>query len=377
MKLTVKGKLTLDREKRQLLLDVIVRMNAAANWVSQKAFASNEWNKFQLQKSHYRTMRSEFGLMSHMVIRSIGKATQARRGARAPMFRRYGAVPYDARLYALKMECTKVSLATLDGRIVVPIQWREKDRLRLISSEWGEADLVVRGSDIYLAISIETPEAPRLRTVGALGVDLGIINIATDSDGAIHSGSAVLRARARHSRIRRRLQRANTRSAKRHLRKIAGRLHRFVTKTNHEISKSLVQKAKDTGRAIALENLQGIREQATATSRHRTTLGHWAFYQLRTFIEYKGLLQGVTVVLVDPRNTSRTCPVCSTCDKRNRPSRATFRCIGCGHSEHADIVGARNIATRAEVIRPTVSGVDVVVSHGAQTQTSSSSGSKL
>jgi hypothetical protein len=48
----------------------------------------------------------------------------------------------------------------------------------------------------------------------------------------------------------------------------------------------------------------------------------WSFFQLRSFVEYKAKLAGVPVLLVDPRNTSRTCSQCGHCDKGNRKSQA-------------------------------------------------------
>jgi putative transposase len=74
----------------------------------------------------------------------------------------------------------------------------------------------------------------------------------------------------------------------------------------------------------------------------------WSFFQLRSFVEYKAQLVGVPIVLVDPRNTSRTCNVCGHCEKANRKSQAEFLCKHCGHSANADLNAARNIRDRAE-----------------------------
>ncbi len=63
-------------------------------------------------------------------------------------------------------------------------------------------------------------------------------------------------------------------------------------------------------------------------------------------------LRGIPVVLVDPRNTSRSCPECGMIDKRNRPNQASFRCIGCGFASPADTIAAGNIARRADVNPP-------------------------
>ena len=84
----------------------------------------------------------------------------------------------------------------------------------------------------------------------------------------------------------------------------------------------------------------------------------WAFFQLRSFLAYKGALAGVPVVVVNPRNTSRTCPSCDYIDKANRRSQSEFCCKSCGFSDHADHVGAINIARRAVVNRPIVAGYE-------------------
>jgi IS605 OrfB family transposase len=207
---------------------------------------------------------------------------------------------------------------------------------------------------------------------GALGVDLGVTNIAVDSDGTIHSASHVNNVRFRHRRLRSRLQAKGTRSAKRRLKKLSGREHRFAKDTNHCISKKLVAKAKDTGRAIALETLGGIRNRVTVRRVQRATLHSWSFFQLRAFVEYKAQRAGVPVVLVDPRNTSRTCPKCGHIDKANRKSQSAFSCVVCGFSGLADHIAAVNISRRAVVNLPIVVRAvsQVAVSHIASAATS-------
>ena len=131
---------------------------------------------------------------------------------------------------------------------------------------------------------------------------------------------------------------------------------RFRRDVNHQISKKLVAKAKGTGRGIGLENLKGIRDRTQFRKPQRARISSWSFFQLRSFVEYKAGLAGVPIVLVDPRNTSRTCPECGHCEKANRKSQSEFECRHCGYSANADFVGARNIGSRARaaVNRPMV-----------------------
>jgi len=100
--------------------------------------------------------------------------------------------------------------------------------------------------------------------------------------------------------------------------------------------------------------LEGIRSRVTVRRKQRATLHSWAFYQLRSFMTYKAKRVGVPVFLVDPRNTSRTCPACGHVDKANRPSQSKFSCMVCGFAGLADYIAAINIGRRAAVNPPIV-----------------------
>jgi IS605 OrfB family transposase len=101
---------------------------------------------------------------------------------------------------------------------------------------------------------------------------------------------------------------------------------RFQKDTNRCISKKLVQKAAVSCKAIALEDLSGIRQRTTVRHDHRYERHSWAFFQLRHYISYKAAQVGVPVYLVDPRNTSRACSRCGHCEKASRKSQAEFLC---------------------------------------------------
>jgi putative transposase len=197
---------------------------------------------------------------------------------------------------------------------------------------------------------IETPDP--IDVEGALGVDLGVTNIATDSDGTIYSGRAIKNVRYRQRRLRQKLQKRGTLGSRRRLRKLAGQERRFATWVNHNLAKRIVATAEGTKRAIARENLTHIRTRITARQSQRAMLHSWAFAQLRGFIGYKATLKGVPVHVVDPRNTSRACPACGHTAKENRKSQASLVCTSCGFAGPADVIAAGNIASRPTVNSP-------------------------
>ncbi len=355
------------------LLQTMERINAACSTIADVAFREKCASKVLLQRMLYRQVREQFGLSAQMAVRAIAKVVEAykRDRTRKPTFRPRGAVPYDQRILSFK-SLDAASILTLDGRAAVPIRLGDYLRAVLVKRpRRGQADLIYRDRTFYLAVVVEAPEATPYDPVGALGVDLGVVNLATDSDGTVYSSESVEKVRAKADRLKARLQRAaeahplRGKSAKRHLKAIGQREGRFRRQTNHCISKSIVARAEDTKRAVALEDLGGIRERTTVRRSQRRRHLSWSFAQLRAFVEYKAAAKGVPVVLVDPRNTSRTCPSCGTVDQKNRPTRDVFRCVSCGLAGPADRIAATNIAARAGVDRPIVAGSEETWGHGS------------
>jgi IS605 OrfB family transposase len=199
---------------------------------------------------------------------------------------------------------------------------------------------------------------------GVLGIDVGVTNIAVDSDGEVHSGKAIKNVRYRHRRLRKKLQVKGTKHSQYRLKILAGQEARFAKDVSHVLSKRIVAKAKRTKRAIAVEDLTYIRTRVRARRSQRATLHSWSFAQLQAFIAYKAQLSGVPVHRVDPRNTSRTCPACGHIAKANRKTQSSFVCTSCGFARLADVIAAGNISGRAPVSVPYVSEAAGLSSQG-------------
>jgi len=354
MKLVLPIKLAPSDEQAELLLETMHEFNAACNEIAETAFQLRTANKFTLQKHIYYSIREKYGLPAQLTIRAISKVAETYKRDKSvkPKFEPESAMIYDHRIMSFK-GLESISLVTVSGRIVVKMVLGAYQEAR-IGAIRGQADLIYRNGTFYLYLTLDVPESDPIDPDGFLGVDLGIVNLAVDSDGTIHSGNSVNRTREKHGTLRASLQSAGTKSAKRHLKRLSGRTARFCRDVNHCISKQIVTKAKDTGRGIALENLEGIRGRRTVSKAQRGRLNAWGFYQLRQFVEYKARLLGVSTVLVDPAYTSQTCPECGFAHKSNRPDRNSFICGSCGFAGSADHVAAVNIAARAVVNPPIV-----------------------
>ncbi len=363
--MTLQVRLLPDAEQVAKLEATMRAFNEAADWLAGEAFSLRCANKIALQKTHYAQLRERFGLSAQMAVRCIAQTCEAYKRDKdiRPRFRPFASVPYDQRLMSFK-GVDRVSLLTMEGRIIVPFIMGAYQRERFTAAK-GQCDLVRRRDGLwFLLVCIDLPEKARLPVSDFVGVDFGVVNIATTSDGDSHSGDGIENCRERYAVRRQSLQveasaqrKAGKRpkNVRRALRRCSGKEAGFRRDVNHCIPKKIVVLAKDTNRGIALEDLTHIRARTRFRKPQRARMSGWSFAQLRAFIAYKAELNGVDVRIVDPRNTSRECAACGHIAKENRSSQAAFRCVQCGHADNADLNAATNIRSRALVIAPTVS----------------------
>ncbi len=343
MKLMLQLQLLPSADQKADLLATMGGFNAAATFAAKVGFEAGVFGQVTLHRLAYYAIRERFGLSSQMAVRAIGKAVECfqRDKTKCPVFKPRSAVCYDQRVLSFK-GLTEVSLWVMTGRLRIPFVCGAYQRERQGRIK-GQADLVYRGGKFYLLRTIDLPESAPITPVDVIGVDLGIVQLATDSDGNSPSGEAVEKVRRKHHRNRKGLQSKGTKGAKKRLKALAGREAHFRRHTNHCISKAIVTLAKGTDRGIAVEELGGIRDRTQFRKRDRAKHSGWAFAQLRAFLEYKAKLAGVFVVAVDPRNTSRTCSACGHVAKANRKSQSSFACVQCGFSLNADLNASRNL----------------------------------
>ena len=345
MKLTIQVRL--DGEHHGLK-DMIVQFNSACNALSAIAFQERIFHWLPLQRRAYHWLRAEFGLTGQQATVAIRKVAyayrnKARRNTLAS-FNSLGAIPVYYHSYKV------------DGTVSfyghrLPFQSRPGVSL---SGKAKEAKLVYFQGRFFLHQAIDAPEGKVMTAQGFLAVDLGIVNLAVDSEGAVYSGKAVERNRRIYAHRRRNLQRKGSRSAKRKLQTIRRRQGRYQRDTNHCISKAIVHKAQRHSLGIALEDLGGIRDRITVRRRQRARHHNWGFFQLRAFITYKAALAGVPIIMVNPAYTSQTCPQCGYVHHSNRVSQSLFSCKSCAYSADADFVAALNIRARADDDQPMV-----------------------
>jgi len=150
-----------------------------------------------------------------MAIRAVARVAAAMKFQTNPEFYFHASIPYDQRNGRLRGE---VSLSTIEGR-------KSEDR------GVSKAKVALWHGQSW----IKESQDPQPTSSGILGVDLGIKNIATDSEGRAYTNGQVEKVRTRFNELRGRLQSAGTRSARKHLKKLSGMERGFKWDVNHRI----------------------------------------------------------------------------------------------------------------------------------------------
>ena len=280
MDVSVTLKLFMTDTQKNAFKETMRAFNSACSIIAEKY--GDETNRIRLHHKTYDETRSLTGLSSQFVVRAIGRVADAnktrvaqikskklrrRAGKRQKpvVFREYASVPYDARLsdFSKLWSRGEVLLSTCafkGKRETVGVSLNPHSATMLFSGVVRPGSLLSyrpRDDEFYLTLVVGLPDAEGSTPCGVIGVDMGVVNIATLSDGrrylhqgcrcANYSSDGVERVRARFAKVRKELQECGTPSARKRLKKIGGREARYRRDVNQQRWNALLS-AKDSTR---------------------------------------------------------------------------------------------------------------------------------
>jgi putative transposase len=233
------------------------------------------------------------------------------------------------------------------------------------------------GRKWFVVLTAEQDQPERLPATGSMvGIDLGISNFLADSNGEFvpnprHGRRVAEKLQAAQqalSRFPRRKAKDRTAGHQRAVEKVAqlhGKVRRQRLDHAHKTALTLVRahdfiahedlKIRNMSKAPAPKPDPGrpgafLPNGAAAKAGLNRSVNDAGWGVFLTILHAKAESAGREVIAVDPRNTSRTCPACGHMAKENRPTQEKFHCVACGHTAHADTVGALNVL-RAGLVR--------------------------
>ena len=315
-------------------------------------------NRNSIQAVIYNDAKNKFNLVSNHIIRACARVganrlTAKHKGKKVKEFKSTS-FDCDKDTLTFREKDWTVSLSTVRGRERISLNASNYHRGKLAGSKPTSAQVCLhQDGNFYVHIQLKSEAPESSRTTNVIGVDFGRREIAKTSTDKGWDGKQINQIRDKSARVRTSLQRKasqGTRSTRRRarqvLKRLSGRERRFQQWLNHNISKSIITEAKQSNCAVAIEDLTGIRKRTNEQPRNkieRRRSNSWSFHQLRIFLEYKGIKEGVKVITVPPAYTSQTCNCCLHIGVRTDKK---FKCVNqsCGWIGDADTNGSLVIA---------------------------------
>ena len=250
-----------------------------------------------------------------------------------------------------------------NGRIFLPkLGWLRLKLSRPVLGKLCNATVSQSGGKWFVSIQTEREiDQPVPQATSAVGIDMGVARFATFSDGSF---LAPLDSFKRHDIRLRRYQRAMSRKQKfssnwKKAKAKVQRVHTSIANCRKDYLHKATTTISQNHAMVCIEDLQ-VRNMSKSAKGDTETPGKnvkaksglnkaildQGWFEFRRQLEYKLAWTGGVLVAVPPHNTSRTCPCCDHISADNRKTQAKFRCVQCGHEEHADVVGAMNVLAR-------------------------------
>lgn len=210
----------------------------------------------------------------------------------------------------------------------------------------------------FVSIQTEFEIEPKRMINSEIGIDMGVKKFVTFSNGTFVEPVNSLKNNLKQlAKLQKKLSRQqkgsnNSKKTKAKITKLHRRIANIRRDFLHKITTTI---AKNHG-IVFMEDLKvsnmsasasGTVEQPGKKVRQKSGLNRsildQGWYSFKTMLAYKLEERGGLLVLVPPKNTSRTCPNCRYISAENRRTQAHFSCIKCGYKENADVVGAINV----------------------------------
>ncbi len=244
-------------------------------------------------------------------------------------------------------------LSTLEARrpVLLPVKLANYHRQALAGQTINTSTVLARKPDgWWLTLSYdEQVKIETAKNAPVIGVDVGIANFITTSTGK-HYGTFNGKLAARHKRDReKRRRKAKLRAClkKKGTKRLPSTRNKKLARTvRQEINRAVNELYRDHPEAqFAYEqlNVAGMKFKARRMNAYlyASNLAH-----IPAQLAWGAAKRGIRARKVKSAYSSQECHRCHHVSRENRPNQQTFCCVVCGHTTHADVNAAENLASR-------------------------------
>lgn len=304
--------------------------------------------------------QEEFKWLKEINSQTCQQALQCLDAAYLKFFRKETAFPRFKKKKNYQSFCVPQHFKILEKGIIIP-KLKSQIKCKFHREIIGEVKSLTISKTLtgkyFVSILVEQKNEYKQTNEGKIGIDLGIKDFVTLSDGTKYSFSVSKKTKKlkKLQHYYSKKQKGSKRKEKLRLR--IARIYEKITNSRLDFQHKLSNKLTNEYQTICLESLK-VRNMMKNHKLARV-IGEASWYSFINMLKYKGKWKGCDVIQIDQfYPSSKTCSCCNWKKENLKLSERSWICPKCGTIHDRDINAAKNILTYGLSLKSISSGTE-------------------
>ena len=304
--------------------------------------------------------QEEFKWLKEINSQTCQQALQCLDAAYLKFFRKETAFPRFKKKKNYQSFCVPQHFKILEKGIIIP-KLKSQIKCKFYREIIGEVKSLTISKTLtgkyFVSILVEQKNEYKQTSEGKIGIDLGIKDFVTLSDGTKYSFSVSKKTKKlkKLQHYYSKKQKGSKRKEKLRLR--IARLNEKIVNSRRDFQHKLSTKLTNEYQTICLESLRV--KNMMKNHKLARAIGEASWYSFVNMLQYKGKWKGCDIIQIDQfYPSSKTCSCCNWKKENLKLSERSWICPKCGMIHDRDINAAKNILTYGLSLKSISSGTE-------------------
>lgn len=304
--------------------------------------------------------QEEFKWLKEINSQTCQQALQCLDAAYLKFFRKETAFPKFKKKKNYQSFCVPQHFKILEKGIIIP-KLKSQIKCKFHREIIGEVkSLTISKTPIgkyFVSILVEQENEYKQTSEGKIGIDLGIKDFVTLSDGTKYFFSVSKKTKKLKKLQHYYSKKQKDSKRKEKLRLRIARIYEKITNSRLDFQHKLSNKLTSEYQTICLESLRV--KNMMKNHKLARAIGEASWYSFINMLQYKGKWKGCDIIQIDQfYPSSKTCSVCNWKKEDLKLSERSWICPNCGTEHNRDINAAKNILTYGLSLKSISSGTE-------------------
>lgn len=304
--------------------------------------------------------QEEFKWLKEINSQTCQQALQCLDAAYLKFFRKETAFPRFKKKKNYQSFCVPQHFKILEKGIIIP-KLKSQIKCKFYREIIGEVKYLTISKTLtgkyFVSILVEQENEYKQTSEGKIGIDLGIKDFVTLSDGTKYSFSVSKKTKKLKKLQHYYSKKQKNSKRKEKLRLRIARLNEKIVNSRRDFQHKLSTKLTNEYQTICLESLRV--KNMMKNHKLARAIGEASWYSFVNMLQYKGKWKGCDIIQIDQfYPSSKTCSCCNWKKENLKLSERSWTCPNCGTVHDRDINAAKNILTYGLSLKSISSGTE-------------------